>query len=61
MIEARVDADGQKVEVLYHKEKINHQKIVDQIKELGLKGDVKLLARTIKHLFHRKTKSISDS
>ena len=52
VIEAKVDADNQKVQVIYQKEKINHQKIVDQIKELGLKGDAKLVARTIRHLFH---------
>ena len=56
VVQARVDADSRKVEVLYQKEKIDPQKVIDQIKELGLKGDVKLIARTIRHLFHSKNK-----
>lgn len=54
MKEARVDADGRKVEVLYQKDKVEPQKVINQIKELGLKGDIKLILRTIRHLFHRK-------
>jgi len=56
-----VDADNRTVEVIYQKDKLDSQKVIDQIKELGLKGDVKLIARTIRHLFHRKTKNVLDS
>lgn len=55
MKEARVDADNRRVEVIYQKDKIDQQKVIDQIKELGLKGDVKLIARTVRHLFHKKS------
>lgn len=61
MKEARVDADSRTVEVIYHKDKLDRQKVIDHIKELGLKGDIKLIVRAIRHLFHRKTKSVSDS
>ena len=54
MKEARVDADNRRIEVIYQKDELDQQKIINQIKELGLKGDVKLIVRTIRHLFHRK-------
>lgn len=49
-----MDADNRTVEVIYQKDKASQDKIIDQIKELGLKGDVKLIMRTIRHLVHPK-------
>jgi len=51
--EARVDADNQRVEVIYEKDKIERDKVISQIRELGLKGDMKLITRAFRHLFHQ--------